>query len=89
MAMNETIAIAPGDTLKIGRFEGAGARAYLAVAGGIESPEYLGSCSTFTLGKFGGPFGRALLPGDVLGISSNGAWLNPPIISSIQRSISQ
>ncbi|MEO5716482.1 MAG: biotin carboxylase N-terminal domain-containing protein, partial [Luteolibacter sp.] len=68
VAMNEAIAIEAGDVLKIGRFEGAGARAYFAVAGGIDSPEYLGSCSTFTLGKFGGPFGRALLPGDVLGI---------------------
>ncbi len=70
VAMNERIAIEAGDVLKIGRFEGAGARAYFAVAGGIDSPEYLGSCSTFTLGKFGGPFGRALLPGDVLGIRS-------------------
>ena len=69
VAMNESIVIAAGDVLKIGRFEGPGARAYFAVAGGIESPEYLGSCSTFTLGKFGGPFGRALLPGDVLGIT--------------------
>ncbi len=70
VAMNQNIRIEAGDVLKIGRFEGAGARAYFAVAGGIESPEYLGSCSTFTLGKFGGPFGRALLPGDVLGISN-------------------
>jgi urea carboxylase len=70
VAMNQTIEIASGDVIKIGRFEGSGARAYLAVAGGIDSPEYLGSCSTFTLGKFGGPFGRALLPGDVLGIHS-------------------
>ncbi len=70
VAMNQRIEMAAHDVLKIGRFEGAGARAYLAVAGGIESPEYLGSCSTFTLGKFGGPFGRALLPGDVLGIRS-------------------
>ncbi|MES2437813.1 MAG: urea carboxylase [Verrucomicrobiota bacterium] len=68
VAINQAIAIEAGDVLKIGRFEGAGARASFAVAGGIESPEYLGSCSTFTLGKFGGPFGRALLPGDVLGI---------------------
>jgi urea carboxylase len=73
VAMNEMIAIEAGDVLKIGRFEGTGARAYFAVAGGIESPEYLGSCSTFTLGKFGGPFGRALLPGDVLGIRSGDA----------------
>jgi len=70
VTMNQCIAMAPGDNLKIGRFEGAGARAYVAVAGGIDSPEYLGSCSTFPLGKFGGPFGRALLPGDVLGIRS-------------------
>ena len=70
VALSECIEIAPGDILKIGRFEGAGARAYFAVEGGIDSPEYLGSCSTFTLGKFGGPFARALLPGDVLGISS-------------------
>jgi urea carboxylase len=68
VAMNRAIEIKAGDVLKIGRFEAAGARAYLAVAGGIESPPYLGSASTFTLGKFGGPFGRALLPGDVLGI---------------------
>ncbi len=70
VAMNDSIEMAAGDVLKIGRFEETGARAYLGVAGGIESPEYLGSCSTFTLGKFGGPFGRALLPGDVLGIRS-------------------
>jgi urea carboxylase len=63
--------VAAGDTLKIGRIEGPGMRCYLAVAGGIESPDYLGSASTFTLGKFGGPFGRALLPGDVLGIRSH------------------
>ena len=66
--MNESITLEPGDVLEIGRFMGGGTRAYLAVAGGIESPEYLGSCSTFTLGKFGGPFGRALLSGDVIGI---------------------
>ena len=61
VSMNQALAIQPGDVIKIGRFETAGARAYLAVAGGIESPEYLGSASTFTLGKFGGPFGRALV----------------------------
>ncbi len=77
VAMNETLQIAAGDTLKIGRFEKTGARAYFAVAGGIESPEYLGSCSTFTLGKFGGPFGRALLPGDVLGIMGSRDSTNP------------
>ncbi len=79
VSMNQALAIEAGDLIKIGRFETAGARAYLAVAGGIESPEYLGSASTFTLGKFGGPFGRALLPGDVLGIrASSEALISNP-----------
>ena len=64
------IKVEAGDVLKIGRIEGAGMRCYLAVSGGIDSPLYLGSASTFTLGRFGGPFGRALLPGDVLGLGS-------------------
>jgi urea carboxylase len=70
--LNKAIEIEAGDTLKIGRIEDCGARVYVAVSGGIESPQYLGSASTFTLGKFGGPFGRALLPGDVLGICGGG-----------------
>ncbi len=68
----------PGDTLKIGRIEGPGMRAYLAVAGGIDVPDYLGSKSTFTLGRFGGHGGRALLPGDVLGIGPRSADFSPP-----------
>ncbi|RYD42661.1 MAG: carboxyltransferase domain-containing protein, partial [Verrucomicrobiaceae bacterium] len=66
--MHKAVEVVAGDTIKIGRIEGPGMRCYVAVGGGIESPDYLGSASTFTLGKFGGPFGRALLPGDVLGI---------------------
>ncbi|HXJ39562.1 MAG TPA: carboxyltransferase domain-containing protein, partial [Bryobacteraceae bacterium] len=45
-------------------------RAYLAVAGGLDVPEYLGSRSTFILGKFGGHAGRTLRPGDVLHLGS-------------------
>ena len=45
---------------------GRGRRAYLAVAGGIDVPEYLGSRSTFILGGFGGHAGRVLRAGDVL-----------------------
>jgi len=76
MELNAAFEVAPGDVLKIGRLEESGARACLAIQGGIESPAYLGSASTFTLGKFGGPFGRALLPGDVLGIAQ-GATVEP------------
>src|SRR5690606_31143552 len=36
------------------------------IEGGLDVPRYLGSRSTFTLGKFGGHGGRALRSGDVL-----------------------
>ena len=55
-----------GSTLELGTVEGAGARAYVAISGGVDVPRYLGSASTFTLGKFGGHGGRALRSGDVL-----------------------
>jgi urea carboxylase len=60
------IAIRAGQTLKIGRIRGAGLRAYLLFAGGLDVPVYLGSRSTFTLGRFGGHAGRTLAAGDVL-----------------------
>ncbi|KAK9808021.1 hypothetical protein WJX73_005265 [Symbiochloris irregularis] len=41
-------------------------RCYLAVSGGINTPLYLGSRSTFPGGKLGGVQGRALSPGDQL-----------------------
>jgi urea carboxylase len=69
----EPFAVARGQTLRIGALTGAGCRAYLAIRGGFDVPEYLGSCATFTLGKFGGHGGRALLPGDVLHFAASGA----------------
>jgi antagonist of KipI len=56
----------PGNVL---RFAGRrhGARAYVAVAGGIDVPVVLGSRSTDLAGGFGGHGGRALRVGDVLG----------------------
>ena len=60
-----------GSVLEMGSAQGAGARAYLAVDGGIEAPPYLASRSTFILGKFGGQSGRALHAGDVLHIDTS------------------
>ena len=62
----EPIAIRPGALLAIGAGALAGARTYLAIQGGLDVPEYLGSRSTFTLGGFGGHQGRPLRPGDIL-----------------------
>jgi len=71
LPMDQPVAVKAGTTLKLKRIAGTGCRTYLAVAGGIESSEYLGSRSTFTLGGFGGPAGRALRAGDVLHIAGN------------------
>jgi urea carboxylase len=64
------LAVRRGETLCVGAVKGAGCRAYLAIHGGIDVPLYLGSRSTFTLGKFGGHGGRALMAGDVLHLGS-------------------
>ncbi|WP_176081628.1 5-oxoprolinase subunit C family protein [Paraburkholderia tropica] len=47
-----------------------GARAYLAVAGGIDVAEVLGSRSTYTLGAIGGHEGRRLQKGDRIGFGA-------------------
>ena len=43
-----------------------GVRAYLAIAGGVDVPQVLGSRSTYTRSRLGGHEGRALMPGDRL-----------------------
>jgi urea carboxylase len=62
----QQVRVLRGQTLRIGALAQAGCRAYLAICGGFDVPEYLGSRATFTLGKFGGHGGRALMAGDVL-----------------------
>jgi urea carboxylase len=62
----QAVSARAGSVLQLRSAAADGLRAYLAVAGGIEAPEYLGSRATFILGKFGGAHGRALRPGDVL-----------------------
>ncbi|KQT28417.1 MULTISPECIES: biotin-dependent carboxyltransferase family protein [unclassified Bradyrhizobium] len=44
----------------------AGARIYIAIAGGIDVPLALGSRSTYPIGALGGFKGRAIAPGDAL-----------------------
>lgn len=59
------IQIKKGDKLAVGKLK-SGCRAYLAIRGGIDVCEYLGSRSTFALGNLGGHNGRVLKLGDVL-----------------------
>jgi len=64
-----TLAIKAGQTLSFG-FLKSGARAYIAVAGGIDVPLVLGSRSTYPLGALGGHEGRALRAGDTLQVGT-------------------
>lgn len=63
-------AVKAGSLLKLGAIKDSGCRTYLAVRGGFDVPDYLGSKSTFTLGQFGGHAGRTLRVGDVLHIEA-------------------
>ena len=60
------IHVVADDLLVPGSPSGSGARAYLAVAGGIDVPRVLGSMSTALAAGFGGFDGRALRAGDRL-----------------------
>jgi urea carboxylase len=71
----EPLPVPRGAVLALGRIRGAGQRAYLAVRGSFDIPEYLGSRATFTLGQFGGHGGRALRTGDVLRLNRTGLGL--------------
>ncbi|PHX61179.1 MAG: allophanate hydrolase [Actinobacteria bacterium] len=61
----ESVSVNADDVLTFGILQ-AGARFYVAVAGGITVPEILGSRSTYALGAFGGFEGRSLKSGDLL-----------------------
>lgn len=65
------LAVKAGQTVAFG-FAAAGARAYVAIAGGVDVPEVLGSRSTYGLGSLGGFKGRALQKGDVLDLGEPG-----------------
>ncbi len=70
VAVGEVQHVAAGSLLELRECTGAGARAYILIRGGFDVPLYLGSASTFTLGKFGGhAAGRTLRTGDVLHVS--------------------
>ncbi len=61
--------LGPGDRLTFGARR-AGARIYIAVAGGIEADRWLGSSSTNVLAGRGGKEGRPLRSGDTISIAA-------------------
>lgn len=63
-ALHTSFAVTSGDTLTFRPLD-SGSRAYLAAAGGLEAGAFRGSASTDLRGRIG----RALQPGDLLGVS--------------------
>lgn len=61
--------VSAGSCVKIGKAT-KGCRTYLAVQGGIDVPEYLGSRSTFVPGAFGGLNGSLIKRGDIVYLSN-------------------
>ncbi|MFH0823600.1 MAG: biotin-dependent carboxyltransferase family protein [Pseudomonadota bacterium] len=61
----EAFSVRPGDVVSF-RTPERGVRSYLAVSGGIDVPEVMGSRSTYVAGKLGGYAGRSLSRGDVI-----------------------
>jgi len=73
-----------GQILSFG-FLKTGARAYIAVSGGIDVPVVLGSRSTYTLGALGGHEGRKLMAGDVLPVGAGGGTAGRSVPESLRR----
>jgi len=68
LALWQAHRVRAGQTLALGSVSGPGFRSYLAVAGAVDVPEYLGSRATYVPGAIGGFEGRALKKGDRLPI---------------------
>ena len=86
----QVVDVQAGQLLKLGRVAEQGARSYLAIRGGIQCPDYLGSKSTFTLGQFGGHNGRGLRAGDVLQLNDAvdpvaGSTLAPELLPELDN----
>ncbi|MCG8470910.1 MAG: biotin-dependent carboxyltransferase family protein [Desulfobacterales bacterium] len=67
----QSFGVSAGDVVSVG-MAASGCRGYLAVSGGIEVPEIMGSRSCYLGGKFGGHQGRALIHGDLLSCGPGG-----------------
>ena len=67
--------VSAGDKIKFTHIGTTGFRCYLAVAGGVDVPAYLGSKSTCIFGAYGGFQGRPLAAGDEVKFGLPGAEL--------------
>ncbi|MCU1382630.1 MAG: hypothetical protein JWL71_1327 [Acidobacteria bacterium] len=76
--MRAPFAVSAGSRLRFG-VRRHGARAYLAVSGGIAVPPILGSRATHLVSGMGGLGGRALVAGDRLPLGVRSRWSHPAV----------
>jgi biotin-dependent carboxylase-like uncharacterized protein len=84
----QSLEVAEGAVLGFGYLE-AGARAYIAVAGGVDVPAVLGSRSTYGLGAFGGFEGRPVRAGDVLPVGDGRGRPGREVPESLRPALSR
>ncbi|SFU19458.1 biotin-dependent carboxyltransferase family protein [Mesorhizobium sp. YR577] len=80
----ESFPVKAGERLSFGFLKG-GARAYIAVSGGIDVPLALGSRSTYILGALGGHEGRTLKAGDELPIGQGSGIAGRSLPANLRR----
>jgi biotin-dependent carboxylase-like uncharacterized protein len=83
---NRPVLVPAGSRYSVGRAV-RGARAYLAVAGGLALDPVLGSRSTYLPGAFGGLEGRALKHGDVLELRAESEGVSRKRFSSLKNRV--
>jgi biotin-dependent carboxylase-like uncharacterized protein len=82
----ESFQVKVGDRLSFGYLKG-GARAYIAISGGVDVPVVLGSRTTYVLGALGGFQGRVLKAGDELPIGEGTGKSGRSLPVEYQRSV--
>ena len=87
-AVHSAFEVAAGARLQFAA-RARGSRAYVAVAGGIDVPNILGSRSTHLASRMGGIAGRALIAGDLvpLGVSASTVQIGVEMRARIERSV--
>jgi biotin-dependent carboxylase-like uncharacterized protein len=85
--MWESIKVNKGDVIKLGGFGEKGFRSYIAVAGGIDVPVYLGSKSTCLFGNYGGFEGRQLKSNDVIKFGEPTQSLNSLVGRKLKKEV--
>jgi biotin-dependent carboxylase-like uncharacterized protein len=84
MPVWESFAVKAGQALSFDYLR-KGARAYIAVSGGIDVPVVLGSRSTYPLGGLGGHEGRALQAGDRLKLGQGAGKAGRSLPEALRR----